>query len=42
MFFEMDTSKDFSLDESELSVVLKKIDPTLTAYEIGLAFKKFD
>jgi len=41
-FLKADTDKDFKLSKEEFGVLLKDIDSTLTAYEITVAFNKFD
>ncbi|EAS07502.1 EF-hand pair protein (macronuclear) [Tetrahymena thermophila SB210] len=41
-YFKMDKDNNFVVSVSEFGETLKQVDPTLTAYEIQLAFDRFD
>ncbi|KAL4429073.1 hypothetical protein ABPG74_022159 [Tetrahymena malaccensis] len=41
-YFKMDKDNNFVISVSEFGETLKQVDPTLTAYEIQLAFDRFD
>ncbi|KAL4470855.1 hypothetical protein ABPG72_016401 [Tetrahymena utriculariae] len=41
-YFKMDKDNNFVISVSEFGETLKQVDPTLTAYEIQIAFDRFD